>query len=134
MSKRPKWCQHKNCIYITSNQDKMCCGKLFKSAPHDEDFNTHRFCLDTRETGHGVFDLQVNRTDVWLLKRLMNFILDNISKENKINNCPKCGSEFVNSSSSFSLEISNVRCTDCNFMIQENIPEEDLIKKWNKLP
>jgi hypothetical protein len=52
----------------------MCCGKLPAPSEHDGDYNTHRICIDTRETGHGIFDLQVNRTDAWHLKNIMEEI------------------------------------------------------------
>jgi hypothetical protein len=57
-------------------QGMICTGVLPEPAPHDEAFNTHRLCLDTRETGHGIFDLQINRTDAWYLKRFMDNILN----------------------------------------------------------
>ena len=74
MNGRPEWCPHKECIYKGSSQNKMCIGKLSKSVPHDNDENTHRMCLDTRETGHGIFDLQINWTDAWGMRRLLNLV------------------------------------------------------------
>ena len=70
---RPEWCPHSDCIFLMSPQALMCVGRLPKLEKHDlgcsdgcdGHFNTHRWCLDTRETGHGIFDLQVNRGDLY---------------------------------------------------------------------
>ena len=72
--KRTDWCPHKDCEFNIQSQNKMCVGKLPNPVQHDDDFNTHRLCIDTRETGHGIFDLQINHTDSWNLKRLLNDI------------------------------------------------------------
>ena len=48
--KRPDWCPHKECIFQVQSQNSMCRGKLSKPEPHDNDFNTHRLCIDTRES------------------------------------------------------------------------------------
>lgn len=72
---KPEWCPHKECLFKLSSQDKMCLGKLPKPEPHDDDFNTHRLCIDTRETGHGIFDLQVNRGDCCNLIRVLKEVL-----------------------------------------------------------
>ena len=74
--KRPEWCPHKNCGFRVNSQDKVCIGKLLEPEPHDDDFNTHRFCLDTRETGHGIFDLQINQSDAWNMRRLLNIVFE----------------------------------------------------------
>jgi hypothetical protein len=76
-NKRPDWCINSDCLFDIQSQDKMCIGKLPKPEPHDNDFNTHRLCIDTRETGHGIFDLQINWTDCWGLIRLLNRVKDN---------------------------------------------------------
>ena len=68
---RPKWCPHDDCEFKIHSQNMMCCGTLPLPEVHDNDFNTYRLCLDTRETGHGIFDLQVNKTDLWNLKRII---------------------------------------------------------------
>ena len=68
---RPKWCPYGNCNFEIHSQELMCRGKLPIPEQHDNDFNTHRLCIDTRETGHGIFDLQVNKTDLWNLKRII---------------------------------------------------------------
>ena len=72
--KRPNWCPHVDCKFKIHSQNKMCIGKLLKPEPHDNDFNDHRLCFDTRETGHGIFDLQINWTDCWNMKRLLNTV------------------------------------------------------------
>ena len=69
--KRPDWCPHKDCIFKKQSQNKICRGELSEPVPHDDDFNTDRFCLDTRETGHGIFDLQVNKGDLWNIRRIL---------------------------------------------------------------
>lgn len=71
---RPDWCPHNDCVFQIHTQNSMCRGKLPKPEPHDDDFNTHRLCIDTRETGYGIFDLKVNKTDLWNLKRIIETI------------------------------------------------------------
>ena len=51
--------------------DAMCCGELPKPEPHDGDLNTHRLCLNGADKDGGVFDLQINSTDVWWLKKTL---------------------------------------------------------------
>lgn len=70
---RPCWCPHPDCIYKVQSQEKMCIGELPVPELHDETPNTHRLCLDTRETGHGIFDLQMNWSDCNNLIRIINF-------------------------------------------------------------
>jgi len=72
--KKPDWCPHELCIFMAQSQDKMCVGELSHFEPHGNDSNTNRLCLDTRETGHGIFDLQINWTDTWNLIRLLKLI------------------------------------------------------------
>ncbi len=74
---KPDWCIHKKCKFLAQSQNKMCVGELPKLEPHGMVFNTHRFCLDTTETGHGIFDLQINWTDAWGMRRLLNLIKSN---------------------------------------------------------
>lgn len=73
---RPDWCNHKDCKMNIQSQNKMCVGKLSRPEKHDEGINTYRLCLDTRETGHGIFDLQLNWGDAWNLIRLLKTIKD----------------------------------------------------------
>lgn len=67
---RPRWCPHADCEYLLSFQESCCGGRLPKLEPHDEDFNTHRLCIEA----DGVFDLQVNRNDLFVLLRLIGVI------------------------------------------------------------
>ena len=67
----PLTCDEAKCDHI-KDQDEMCIGKLPERIKHDEDWNTHRLCINTTETGHGIFDLQINWTDCWTLIRLLN--------------------------------------------------------------
>ena len=71
---RPIWCPHPDCEFIRQTQDLIYSGKLFKPELHDTTPNTHRLCVNTQETNHGVFDLQVNDSDVdtfrWILDGL----------------------------------------------------------------
>lgn len=71
---KPKWCPHKDCKLLAHSQSMMCVGKLPKSESHNGGINTHRFCLDTRETGHEVFDLRVNHGDCWNMIRLLKLV------------------------------------------------------------
>jgi predicted RNA-binding Zn-ribbon protein involved in translation (DUF1610 family) len=47
--------------------------------------------------------------------------------------CPKCGEDEIHTDSSFSLQISVAWCSSCDFRIQRNVPEEELIIIWNNL-
>jgi hypothetical protein len=76
---RPKWCGHKDCQCLVTLQDTCCGGRLPRPVPHDEDFNTHRICIETEGV---VFDLMVNRTDVFVLGRLFSAVhLDTLRQE-----------------------------------------------------
>jgi len=74
LTERPPWCPHPDCQIKQHFQHLMCVGKLPKPEPHGGDENTHRLCLDTRETHHEVFDLQLNHTDAYLLRILLNLV------------------------------------------------------------
>ena len=55
----------------------MCVGQLPEPELHNPDdidggFNTHRFCLNEVETGHGIHDLKLNNGDAWLMKKLLD--------------------------------------------------------------
>ena len=54
----------------------MCVGELPKPETHDNDFNTHRICIDTRETGHGVFNLQINKSDAYGIRLLTDILIN----------------------------------------------------------
>lgn len=69
-NKRPDWCPHVDCAWKIIIQEKICGGELPKPTEHNGDFNTHRLCIDTRETGHGIFDLMINRTDMYAFDRI----------------------------------------------------------------
>ena len=73
-NKRPLWCPWGDCEYMKDVQGKACVGKLPIPQPHDGDFNTHRFCLDTVETHGEIFDLQINHTDAYLFTLLLKDI------------------------------------------------------------
>ena len=45
--------------------------------------------------------------------------------------CPKCGSFELILDSSRELELSQISCTDCDWSVQENLCEEDLLDKFN---
>ena len=68
--KRPKWCPHPDCIFVLQMQNNICGGILPHLELHGNDFNNKRFCIDTRETGHGIMDLQVNNSDLWWFELL----------------------------------------------------------------
>ena len=63
---RPVWCPHADCDFILNSQGKACVGRLPAPVPHDGIDNDGRLCINA----DGVFDLQVNRGDLWNLKRL----------------------------------------------------------------
>ena len=71
---KANWCPYKECIVKIKSQNLMCIGRLPKPIPHGADYNTHRFCIDERETGHGIHDLQLNWTDAWNMIRLLKII------------------------------------------------------------
>ncbi len=74
-NERPEWCPHADCVFIAVKAlHAMCGGRLVTPEPHDGVMNTHRFCIDTCETGHGVFDLQVNRGDIWWFQELLKLL------------------------------------------------------------
>ena len=72
VKKSPDWCPHSTCQCEVSFQDKMCGGELPVPESHIDTDNTHRICIDTRETGHGIFDLMINKTDKYFIKRLLD--------------------------------------------------------------
>ncbi|KKK90611.1 hypothetical protein LCGC14_2721290 [marine sediment metagenome] len=42
---RPKWCPHKDCIFIRSADSRTCGGRLPEPSEHNGALNTHRFCM-----------------------------------------------------------------------------------------
>ena len=69
---KPLWCPHKFCKNILCFQNKMCIGKLYKKAKHCNDYNTHRFCLRGVLSNKEIFDLQINKTDSYYFKLLLD--------------------------------------------------------------
>jgi len=49
----------------------------------------------------------------------------------KMNNCPVCGSDDVESSSSAKMRISTADCNDCGFGFQAPVLEQDIEAMWN---
>ena len=71
---RPDWCPHITCQFIFREMDAACCGKLPTPEPHDGDTNSHRLCLNGVANSGGVFDLQVNSSDLWWFHQLFDAI------------------------------------------------------------
>lgn len=70
---RPSWCPHASCKFILSTQAVACIGSLPQPADHDGTANTHRFCIKgAPDDGEWLFDLKVNRGDVWAFRRLFD--------------------------------------------------------------
>ena len=79
-NERPDWCPYPNCIFKMNTQNLICTGKLTVPESHDSDENTHRLCFNERETGHGIHDLQINRTDAWFIKRHVELVINSPKK------------------------------------------------------
>lgn len=75
---RPSWCPHQDCNFAYRVQDAACGGVLPKPTPHDGDSNTMRFCLNGAADNGGVFDLQVNKTDLWWFSRTFKAMMANL--------------------------------------------------------
>ena len=74
-SKRPEWCPHNDCQFlILAGQGRTCAGRLPKPEPHESINNTHRWCLDCRDSGHGIVDLQVYPGDFMWFEKAFNAI------------------------------------------------------------
>lgn len=71
---RPEWCPYEKCQFKCQSQNLLCIGKLPEPVPHGDGINDHRFCIDERETKHGIHDLQLNWGDAWNMIRLLNQI------------------------------------------------------------
>ena len=72
---KPDWCPYPvNCIFLRRSQDSICAGRLPKPKPqpHGDFFHTHRLCLAAPDVD--VFDLQVNKEDVYTLRRVLDVI------------------------------------------------------------
>lgn len=57
--------------------DSICGGKLPVKEEHDGDYNTHRFCINRALPKDEVFDLQVNKSDIWWF----SFIFEGLKEE-----------------------------------------------------
>jgi hypothetical protein len=74
---RPAWCPHSDCCPMRQTQGMACVGELPERDPHGEDFNTHRLCVHgAKDDGEWTFDLKINRTDAWSLRRLLKVVED----------------------------------------------------------
>lgn len=73
---RPSWCPHQDCEFQRRVGDWICGGKLPEPIPHENDLNTHRFCLNHVLSFPNIFDLQVNKSDLdwfrWIFDSLDN--------------------------------------------------------------
>lgn len=65
---RPSWCPHPDCQFVLNSQEMACVGRLPAPQLHDGVTNDGRVCL----RAGGTIDLQVNRGDLWNLKRLFD--------------------------------------------------------------
>ncbi len=79
-NERPKWCPHLDCIHKILSQNKLCGGKLSKPVPHDNDFNDLRICLKGVLPNNEIFDLQVNKSDLYHFGRIFK-VLKELSNE-----------------------------------------------------
>jgi hypothetical protein len=68
MNAKPEWCPHADCGFLAGWQ-LICGGRLPAPVQHEEDFNTHRICF---KLPMEIFDLQVNRSDCWLIGRVLD--------------------------------------------------------------
>jgi len=50
----------------------MCVGKLPKEIPHGLDKNTHRLCFKDLLPNDEIFDVQVNKGDIYWLELLID--------------------------------------------------------------
>ena len=69
---RPAWCPHPDCLFVRRAMDAICVGHLPKPEPHDGDENIHRWCLNGAADNGGVFDLQINNTDLWWFRQMFS--------------------------------------------------------------
>lgn len=69
---KPEWCPFTDCIFVVNTQDAACIGKLPTPEPHLDDFNTHRLCLHAREDEDWHFNIQINKSDAWNLRRILD--------------------------------------------------------------
>ena len=74
MKNKPKWCPHSDCIFKRTYQNCLCIGKLPKKVLHGTDYNTHRWCIKNALPNDEIFDLQINRSDVYWFELLFKFV------------------------------------------------------------
>lgn len=69
--KRPSWCPHADCQFILNTQETACVGRLPEPTDHGDAraVNDGRFCMLDQDSNE-VIDWQVNRGDLWNLRRL----------------------------------------------------------------
>ncbi len=72
---RPNFCPHPSCHFVRRVTDTLCGGKLPEPVKHEGDFNTYRICLNGMADDGGVFDLQINKTDINWFRWLFNALL-----------------------------------------------------------
>lgn len=80
---RPPWCpHHDDCKTLLCVSDQMVCsGRLHVPQDHGADKNTHRLCLNGAGDDGGVFDLQVNVTDLWWFGCVFAAIREDVYKD-----------------------------------------------------
>ena len=69
MTERPDWCPEPNCCEcLMHNSGGTCVGRLDKPRAHDNDHNTHNFCIyKSCESDPDVdpFRIEINKSDAW---------------------------------------------------------------------
>jgi len=69
---KPLWCPHKKCKVLRAFQSAMCIGELPKWVKHGKGWNTHRLCLKGVLKNKKIFDLQINKTDIYWFRLLFD--------------------------------------------------------------
>lgn len=78
---KPSWCPYSLCIFLRRAMDSICIGKLLCPVPHGKDLNTHRICLMNVLPDNEIFDLQINKGDIYHFRRILNAIDEQGHKE-----------------------------------------------------
>ena len=71
---KPEWCPFPACEFLVNTQEAACIGRLPIPEAHLNDFNTHRFCIHSPEDENWHFNIQINRTDAWNFRRILNAV------------------------------------------------------------
>lgn len=71
---RPGWCPHPACRFKARSQDAICVGSLPSPEPHEDDENDSRLCMRNQADGGEVDDFQINRSDAFHLRRMLNVL------------------------------------------------------------